>query len=346
MVARSKLIRCVKTGWSCLAGIERFIARKHDGTSRRQLSLTGGIATRSDRLLSRWMIAVVALSFASMPTRILPGQETTFGLSSFPVPSAGEKRVPSCPDDPLMTTREELAVWELLSRPHEILGSLDAEMDLEELAERLSQCFPIVLDRVAIKGFGLTTDCAVEIPLSRSDLPLATIILEALSPLDLTILHKSGYIKITSTEAALESLATRIYDVSELVDQMEGDSTIDDLCEVIQIAIEPEIWQDLGGTAVMVPLTRRGRRFLIVSAPTVNHWEIDSLLNRVAEMGDVSLANAMRLHRSRSVSGASRRVGTSNLPRASRLPRSGQAASPVAGVAEDAASTAGFAGDS
>ena len=121
-----------------------------------------------------------------------------------------------------------------------------------------------------------------------------------LDQLDLTLNYKSGQWMITSIEAAEERLQIRLYDVTPLVDDTQprtrrdvpmglggftsapaklhsGDALIDNL----QVHIEPDTWEMLGGPSTISLVSANGRLSLVVSTRPTIHWKIEAFLNQL-----------------------------------------------------------------
>ena len=125
-----------------------------------------------------------------------------------------------------------------------------------------------------------------------------------LDGLDLTLHCQKGQWVITTEESAEMNLQTRIYDVTPLskVDEPKMGTVLNagfyhqqrqfppqhsrNLVHAIETHVRPDMWEALGGSSVITPLTVNDVRNLTISTTSVVHWEIEAFLNQLnqAEM--------------------------------------------------------------
>ncbi|QEG38761.1 hypothetical protein [Roseimaritima ulvae] len=103
--------------------------------------------------------------------------------------------------------------------------------------------------------------------------------LSLLDGLDLTIIIRGGQLILTTQEKAEEQLCNRVYDVTALLDAQRADPRL--LMQTLESAVEPATWEALGGPSTMSILPARQRQWLVISAPTTVHWQVQALLDRL-----------------------------------------------------------------
>ena len=110
---------------------------------------------------------------------------------------------------------------------------------------------------------------------------------------EMTLTIWSGQLMITTVEAAEERPMTKIYDVTPLVEVNVPERHIgernlnpaafcdDSLVSAIQILIDPDTWEALGGPSSHQIITVGDRHWFAVSTKLTTHWKIEALLNRL-----------------------------------------------------------------
>lgn len=169
--------------------------------------------------------------------------------------------------------------------------------------------FPILIDRTALEGLGLTSDTPVSgrsseaaaIPAASQEsnegseastdatdkidnpswlvqkLPLRAALDLELRDLDLTYTLRDGLITVTTLDGAEQELLNRLY-------FLEGTgsprSDLGSTMSIIQTTIEPDSWEALGGVGTMVPVGDgvSARPKLLVSTTLKVHKQIADLL--------------------------------------------------------------------
>jgi hypothetical protein len=118
---------------------------------------------------------------------------------------------------------------------------------------------------------------------------------EFLSRVDLTLNLEHGVLKITTVEQAENACCIRVYDVTSLVPPSDrsfaGENSsygsLDtsyvelDLNELIEMSVEPDTWESLGGPSTVARFRTATRRWLVVRAPLLVQLKVHSLLNRL-----------------------------------------------------------------
>ncbi|WP_182868776.1 hypothetical protein [Stieleria mannarensis] len=228
--------------------------------------------------------------------------------------------VVSFPCDPLMSAKQERAIAIALMK--ESPFQWRANMPISKIAEDLSELFLVMLDRRALEEIGLEVDTPIgagvmvngsRITSQRESKParwwdrsegvelhgrpsLIATLMNHLRNLDLTLMIVRGQVVLTTVEAAEEDLATRIYDVTPLVDMRhlaswgrsqslpsnnEVYADFDTLVNLIETNVDPDTWEALGGNSTITGTTIRDRHWLVFSTTTMTHWKIQRLLDRL-----------------------------------------------------------------
>jgi hypothetical protein len=123
---------------------------------------------------------------------------------------------------------------------------------------------------------------------------VAAKLLHLLRANDLSLQIRWGQLVIVSIDAVAPQI--RVYDVTTLIESgdpktsngwsrrspPDGHRNIGaSLTNVIQCQIDPETWEALGGTSTMSLISSTGKHRLLVSTPTLVHWKIQTLLDRL-----------------------------------------------------------------
>jgi hypothetical protein len=147
----------------------------------------------------------------------------------------------------------------------------DAIATLSELADT-----PMIIDTRALEEIGLTDDqpCGLRI----SNVRMRSLLRLLLREMDLTYLIKDEVLQITTVEAAEQNLVNRVYFL-EGTGFPIGD--FDSVIGVIQTAIVPDTWEQLGGPSSIAPATggAGARPAILVSTTSDVHEAISSLLS-------------------------------------------------------------------
>ena len=120
-------------------------------------------------------------------------------------------------------------------------------------------------------------------------------LLYCLDQLDLTLNVHHGQLVITTVEAAEQNCCIRLFDVTPLVkytvDSSEpdldlfgyqgSDSDYQSLIDLIHTTVEPDTWEALGGPSTIASFSTGSRRWLVVTTPLVQHWQIGALLEQL-----------------------------------------------------------------
>ncbi|MEO1527092.1 MAG: sigma-70 family RNA polymerase sigma factor [Planctomycetota bacterium] len=116
---------------------------------------------------------------------------------------------------------------------------------VEQLAEMLD--LTMVIDKRALEEIGLDEDVPVSIKLQK--VPARAFLSLMLKDLDLTITIDNGILTVTTVDALDASLLNRIY----WLEGVGADRDYNALISMIQSTIEPEQWEQLGGSSTIVP---------------------------------------------------------------------------------------------
>ncbi|MEM9368711.1 MAG: sigma-70 family RNA polymerase sigma factor [Planctomycetota bacterium] len=161
---------------------------------------------------------------------------------------------------------------------------------LEMIAEQVD--FPILLDRVAVEAVGLTEDFPVELRLTG--VRLGDFLTVMLKPLDLQCHMVNNNLLVTTEEAAVEQLATRIYFLEGFGIDKEGESdAILALAEAIQATVSPEKWETMGGNCT-IALVSGHRPNFVITATYRMHQGIDRLLTALRGTAAATAADAFQ----------------------------------------------------
>lgn len=192
--------------------------------------------------------------------------------------------------DPLSSTEREIALRARLAEPW---GMQFHCIDLQQLVAQLNNVVPASLNDRALEEIGLSADESVKVDVVADETPLMTLAV-ALRPLDLTWSIRAGRCMIETIEAAEESLVVRVYDVTPLVivdfagsrDVPIGrKADFTSLEDLIQTTIRPDTWEALGGPSSFGRFIIGQRCLLTIATTTQTHFEIESLLNHLNELG-------------------------------------------------------------
>lgn len=175
------------------------------------------------------------------------------------------------PDQPARALAEKLAQPVQLDLRGVPLTDLTGE-----LARQIQAV--VRIDRQALEEIGLTDEPPVRIELSG--VPAREALRVVLEQLDLTYVNRGYFLEITTFETAESRLLNRVYWLEGI--GLQGDN-IDAAIESIQMTIEPDTWETLGGPSTMYVVDFQERRALLVSATTPVHEQIEELLRTFRE---------------------------------------------------------------
>ena len=152
------------------------------------------------------------------------------------------------------------------------------ELPLEEATQELSKMIgvPIRINRIAFEEIGLTLD--VRVRGSFSEMPARDVLVAVLSELDLAYNISANQLSITTIDEAEQNLLNRFY-------WLEGTGhagDFDSLMSLIQISVQPDIWEALGGPSTMAAYPGK-RPVLLISTTYQVHEQIASMLNVLRE---------------------------------------------------------------
>ncbi|WP_157593948.1 hypothetical protein [Rubripirellula obstinata] len=185
--------------------------------------------------------------------------------------------VPSWPIDPLMTANDESRILDLLGQR---ITPPAYGMPLRSLVETLPTEIPIAINSRALDEIGMSADEPIEVRLNRPA-PLMVHLMSVLQTMDLTILLRNNALTITTNEQLEQCYPVRVYDVTALTNQSRR-YQVQQLREVIEVSIAPDSWEQLGGPGVIATRLSLNQTCLVIANSTVNHLQIDTLLNRLA----------------------------------------------------------------
>jgi hypothetical protein len=140
--------------------------------------------------------------------------------------------------------------------------------------------FPILINKTALEGNGLSYDSLVDI--SATNLPLRSALNFMLRSLELTYTIHDGHVVITTCEDAESALLSRLYFL-EGTGLPRGDYSSP--MTLIQQSIDPDSWEALGGVGTMAPISDgiHSRPALLISTTLTVHEQIASLMQSLRE---------------------------------------------------------------
>ncbi len=142
---------------------------------------------------------------------------------------------------------------------------------------------PIRIDERALEDVGLSVDVPVTCALPR--VAAETLMILMLRDLDLTYMIDTGGIVITTPEEAESNLQIRFYSAEDIFRDSHPD--FDHLIETITSTVEPESWEELGGSGSIVPL----RGGVIVSQTYLIHRKLEGLFTAIRKGHQLSTQN-------------------------------------------------------
>lgn len=174
-------------------------------------------------------------------------------------------------------------VAELIDKP--LPEAVDfTQIPLKQLVDNLNEQFSGTAIRFSIDGpqledLGLSVDMPITI--QAQDISLYEFLNLLTDEYQLSLLPASGHIRISSADAAGDprKLLRRIYWLDAT-----GLKALKAM-EVIQIAITPDTWEQMGGPSTIVELeSAQGRSAIVVSTSYSVHREIETLLRSFREV--------------------------------------------------------------
>ncbi len=143
---------------------------------------------------------------------------------------------------------------------------------LNEALRVLSEAMnvPIIIDRVALEGLGLTSDTPITI--SLEDVSMRSMLQLMLRDLELTYMIKDEVILITTVEFAEKNPTLKTYILpAELSDRSEK------ILEALTSNVKPDIWKDEGGSSTASAIDN----VLVVSTTETVHDEVETFLRKI-----------------------------------------------------------------
>ena len=181
---------------------------------------------------------------------------------------------------------------------------LDTPLDeaLTAISESVDQ--PILLDQIAMEEIGLAADTPVTISLREVSMDSFMAIM--LKPLDMCCAMVDNHLVVTTNEAAVTQLATRIYFLEGLGITIDGhsDPAAQALSNAIQASVSPENWETVGGTCTIAAVPG-ARPSFVISATFPMHLRIERLINALRESQSATSSDSSLSQRSPSRPAAS-----------------------------------------
>ena len=261
--------------WSTSVGAER--QPQLNSFWKRRLAMLATVSGTKFVLTRRKMLclAFVAAAALALPTfyiaplaGVLAGDEAR---SAETKESAGSTQVEYLP----RPSPVEVKILEALDQPTTLAFS---DIALEEAVNFLrdQHKINIWMDENALREEGIETSQPVTLQMSNVTLRSALRLL--LNPLNLTFLIDDEVLKITSEQKAGDTLFTRTYPVRDLCGQA---NEFDELADAIQRTVEPDTWDDSGGTGSVAPLQGSGSVVILQTYDV--HTKILQLLRTLRE---------------------------------------------------------------
>jgi hypothetical protein len=145
------------------------------------------------------------------------------------------------------------------------------------------------LDAKALAESSIDGDMPVNF--KRQDVSLRSALRSLLRPMDLTYVIRDESLLITTPSVASNELVTIIYPVGDLAAPRRaghGRENFSQLIETIASTLAPTTWDEVGGPASIMALTRA--RSLVVSQTSDVHEQIDELLTALRQARDAQPA--------------------------------------------------------
>ncbi|MEM6473054.1 MAG: sigma-70 family RNA polymerase sigma factor, partial [Planctomycetota bacterium] len=145
---------------------------------------------------------------------------------------------------------------------------------VDSLSAQLNMKF--LIDAKSLEEVGLTPDTPISI--SLDEVAADDLLINALDPLDLSVLVRGGVFQVATWEACEETRLSRVYYLEGL--SVGGD--FDSIFNLIETSIHPDTWEALGGNSTLTPVTS-GRPAVIVATTYEVHRQIESLIHTLRE---------------------------------------------------------------
>ncbi len=233
---------------------------------------------KSFRSPDRWAVCLLAACLGGLVCYPALGQDAD-QLARLYTPLL-DTEIDSWPVDPAMSRSQEQEIWNRLFQTYTPRRSV---VSLQRWIRDVAPLCRIEIDRDGLESIGLTLDTPLEFDVDAPPSPLIVSAMIALEPLDCVIQIQNGVTRLTCGYAADESLSVRVYDVSGIISKTSHSTrrpALYQLMETIQTTVDPESWEELGGTATMRPQSSRRGELLCIAATTQTHWKVLVLIDR------------------------------------------------------------------
>lgn len=216
--------------------------------------------------------------------------QDSFAHAQTSKPSGRGTVIRSWPASPLMSAEQEKKIFDALLAPNTVLQP--GERTLAQIAESMNQVVPTRIDLMALADTPYTVEEVFTITAEDAGTSLASILVRLFGDGDLTFNVRNAMVEITSHEAAESQVgqSSRVYDITPLVDRFENvdvdpneyypRSGSFQVINCIQTSVYPDAWADtVGGPSAIEPYKMSEQYLLVISAPTLVHLSIQSLLD-------------------------------------------------------------------
>lgn len=171
--------------------------------------------------------------------------------------------------------------------------------NLQQMVTLFETVMPTSIHRFSLEEIGWEADGAMDCSVSRGHTLLASLH-RVLQPMGLTWTHLDGRLIILSQETAeTDAMIPRIYDVTPLVlggakktttatgsrerfQALAGSRT---LAETLQMTIDLDHWEMVGGPGVIVPTVVGNRCLIVVTSTWPTHLKVHAFLTKLNRMG-------------------------------------------------------------
>jgi len=181
--------------------------------------------------------------------------------------------------DPLMNESQEHALLRFLA-------SYSAESwrgwSLEQLCAGLQRKAPVILNLEELEA--LNIDGGLQIEVSPPAGSLVARLFAVLTPHELSLTVRHGYVIVTSADAVSVDAMLRLYDVSPILHSTQTHNAgfteydFSSLTHNIRQHIAPDDWLAAGGANTITPVITNTRQLLAVTAPFETQLEIATAL--------------------------------------------------------------------
>lgn len=158
---------------------------------------------------------------------------------------------------------------------------------------------PATIDFPALETLGLGFDTIVFLRLD--DVEIRSALRQMLKGLELTWIIRNELLVITTQEQAEADMRVRIYNVSNLLSKVEleldnGQTKtgfdLDSLIELIQVSIESDSWDVVGGPGTIVGVEFQGVPALVFSQTDETHEKVELFIRKLHELAGVETPTA------------------------------------------------------